>query len=168
MKKKPNVLFLGIDSCRAMNMSLCGYDRLTTPHIDRMAEDGINFVNCFSPSIPTPPGYSALLTGRDCFGTGIVTLRNVPEMESGISLQEVLGANGYNTSCIGFESVPWTRGFHNYKSYSSWGSDTDDGRSHKAESMNAVALPELRRLAAEDKPFFLFLRHMDPHSPYLP
>ena len=24
------------------------------------------------------------------------------------------------------------------------------------------------RLAKEDKPFLLFLRHMDPHSPYLP
>lgn len=168
MKKKPNILFLGIDSCRAQNLSLCGYDRLTTPHIDRMAEDGINFVNCFSPSIPTPPGYSALLTGRDCFGTGIVTLRNVPEMDSGISLQEVLSANGYNTTCIGFDSVPWTRGFDKYLNYSSWASDTPDGRSHKAESMNSVAIPELRRLAAEDKPFFLFLRHMDPHSPYLP
>ena len=34
--------------------------------------------------------------------------------------------------------------------------------------MNEVALPELRRLAKGKKPFFLFLRHMDPHSPYLP
>ncbi|HEU4752232.1 MAG TPA: sulfatase-like hydrolase/transferase, partial [Armatimonadota bacterium] len=40
--------------------------------------------------------------------------------------------------------------------------------SRKAESLNDVALPELERLAREDEPFFLFLRHMDPHSPYLP
>ena len=31
-----------------------------------------------------------------------------------------------------------------------------------------MAIPELKRLAAAKKPFFLFLRHMDPHSPYLP
>ena len=31
-----------------------------------------------------------------------------------------------------------------------------------------MAIPELKRLAAGDDPFFLFLRHMDPHSPYLP
>ncbi|MCX7934878.1 MAG: sulfatase-like hydrolase/transferase [Planctomycetota bacterium] len=31
-----------------------------------------------------------------------------------------------------------------------------------------MAIPELKRLAASRKPFFLFLRHMDPHSPYLP
>src|SRR5262249_46639507 len=29
-------------------------------------------------------------------------------------------------------------------------------------------LPELDRLVNEAKPFFLFLRHMDPHAPYLP
>ncbi len=31
-----------------------------------------------------------------------------------------------------------------------------------------MAIPELKRLAAGKKPFFLFLRHMDPHAPYLP
>ena len=168
MKKKPNVLFIGIDSCRSLNMSLCGYYRQTTPHIDKMAEDGINFVNCFSPSIPTPPGYSALLTGRDCFGTGIVTLRNVPELPAGITLQEVLSSQGYNTTCIGFGDGAYTHGFDTYLNFSGWGPDRADGKSHKAENMNDVAIPELKRLAAEDKPFFLFLRHMDPHSPYLP
>jgi len=168
MKKKPNILFIGIDSCRATRMSLCGYERLTTPHIDRMAGGGVKFINCFSPSIPTPPGYSALLTGRDCFGTGIVTLRNVPELPKGITLQEVLADNGYNCSCIGFDDGAYTHGFHNYINYSSWGPDRDDGKSHKAENMNDVALPEMKRLAADDKPFFLFLRHMDPHAPYLP
>ena len=168
MKKKPNVLFIGIDSCRSLNMSLCGYYRQTTPHISKMAEDGINFVNCFSPSIPTPPGYSALLTGRDCFGTGIVTLRNVPELPAGITLQEVLSSQGYNTTCIGFGDGAYTHGFDTYLNFSGWGPDREDGKSHKAENMNDVAIPELKRLAAEDKPFFLFLRHMDPHSPYLP
>jgi arylsulfatase A-like enzyme len=34
-------------------------------------------------------------------------------------------------------------------------------------NLNEVALPEMERLAKGDAPFFLFLRHMDPHSPYL-
>ncbi|MBR6739892.1 MAG: sulfatase [Clostridia bacterium] len=168
MKKRPNLLFLGIDSCRALNMGLCGYHRNNTPHISRMAEDGVNFLNCFSPSIPTPPGYSALLTGRDCFGTGIVTLRNVPELPKGITLQEVLGENGYASTCIGFGDGAYTHGFDKYITYPSWGADHDDGKAHKAMNLNEVAIPELKRLAAGDKPFFLFLRHMDPHSPYLP
>ncbi len=39
---------------------------------------------------------------------------------------------------------------------------------HKAHDLNKVAIPELERMAGNDQPFFLFLRHMDPHSPYLP
>ena len=167
-KKQPNILFFGIDSCRATRMSLCGYPRLTTPHIDRMAEDGCNFVSCISPSIPTPPGYSALLTGRDCFGTGVVTLRAVPQLPEGVTLQEVLASNGYNTTCVGFGDGAFTHGFDKYINYPGWDADRADGKAHKAECLNDVAIPELKRLAAEDKPFFLFLRHMDTHSPYLP
>lgn len=167
-KKLPNILFFGIDSCRATRMSLTGYEKNTSPHIDRMAEDGVNFVSCISPSIPTPPGYSALLTGRDCFGTRIVTLRDVPELDPGVTLQEVLGAAGYESTCIGFNDGAYTHGFDNYIQYPGWGPDRADGRAHKAECMNDVAIPEIKRLAGSDKPFFLFLRHMDPHSPYLP
>jgi arylsulfatase A-like enzyme len=42
------------------------------------------------------------------------------------------------------------------------------GRSPKAQSLNDVTIPELERLVAGEQPFFLFLRHMDPHAPYLP
>ena len=38
-KKYPNILFFGIDSLRSDHMSLYGYDRLTTPHIDRFIEE---------------------------------------------------------------------------------------------------------------------------------
>ncbi|MBQ1895714.1 MAG: sulfatase-like hydrolase/transferase, partial [Clostridia bacterium] len=39
-KKYPNILFFGIDSLRSDHMSLYGYHRLTTPHIDAYIEDG--------------------------------------------------------------------------------------------------------------------------------
>jgi arylsulfatase A-like enzyme len=73
----------------------------------------------------------------------------------------------YNTTCVGFTGNPSSRGFDNYLDYHAWGS-WEQGRLHKAENLNEVMLPELDRLVADDKPFFLFLRHMDPHAPYLP
>ena len=48
MSKKPNLLFFGIDSLRRDHMSLYGYKRLTTPHIDKYVAGGIAFDNCFS------------------------------------------------------------------------------------------------------------------------
>ncbi len=168
MAKKPNLILIGIDSLRVDHMSLYGYGRQTTPHIDKYAARGAVFENTFSPSIPTTPGYSSMLTGMDVFGTNVVALRHEgPLGEHVKTLPEVLTEQGYNSTCVGFGGSPASRGFQKYISFEGWGS-WEQGRSPKAENLNAVTIPELKRLAAEDKPFFLFMRHMDPHSPYLP
>ena len=172
MGKKLNLLFFGIDSLRRDHMSLYGYNKLTTPHIDKYLEDGIVFENCFSPSVPTTPGYSSMMTGLDIFSTDVVALRHQGDLAPGVkTLAEILGERGYNTTCVGFQGNVGGRGYQKYVNYSGWGAGTD-GRARKAESLNEVTLPELERLSLlskeEDKPFFLFLRHMDPHSPYLP
>jgi arylsulfatase A-like enzyme len=168
MVKKPNLLFFGIDSLRRDHMSIYGYKHLTTPHMDKYAMDGLVFENCFSPNIPTTPGYSSMFTGKDCFGTNIVALRHKGGFAEGVkTLAEVLNENGYNSTCVGFSGNQASRGFSKYIKFESWG-HWEAGRSHKAENLNKVTIPELERLAKEDKPFFLFMRHMDPHSPYLP
>jgi len=168
MAAKTNVIFIGIDSLRRDHMSLYGYDRLTTPHIDRWAESATVFEKCFSPHVPTTSGYGSMLTGMDCFGTDIVALRHRGTFAEGVrTLAEILGEAGYNTTSVGFKGNPASRGFATYLDYSGWGAG-EDGRAHKAENLNDVAIPELKRLAGEDRPFLLLLRHMDPHSPYLP
>jgi arylsulfatase A-like enzyme len=168
MARKPNLILFGIDSLRQDHMSLYGYHRLTTPHIDKFAAGGCVFENAFSPNIPTTPGYSAMFTGTDTFGTDVVALRHEGPLGSHVTtLAEVLGGEGYATTCVGFSGNPASRGFQKYIDFSGWGS-WEEGRSHKAENLNEVAIPELKRLARGKKPFFLFLRHMDPHSPYLP
>ncbi len=167
MSKKPNLLFFGIDSLRRDHMSLYGYERLTTPHIAKYCEGGVTFENCFSAHIPTTPGYSNMLTGRDVFGTGVVALGQRAIVDGVPVLAEMLRKEGYESTCIGFEGNAAGRGYDNYISFPGWGPDHSDGRAHKAQNLNDVAIPELERLAKGDKPFFLFMRHMDPHSPYL-
>lgn len=167
-KRKPNILLLGVDSLRADHMSCYGYPRLTTPHLDRFAQSATLFENTYSAHIPTTSAYSSMLTGMDVFGTQVVALRHQgplrPEVQT---LPEILREAGYSTTCVGFSGNPASRGFDKYLDYPGWGS-WNSGRSPKAESLNEVALPELDRLASGKQPFFLFLRHMDPHSPYLP
>ncbi len=168
MAKKPNILLIAIDSIRADHMSCYGYQRLTTPHIDRFAESGTLFENTFSPHIPTTPAYASMLTGRDCFGTQVVALRHQGSLRPEVpTAAEILREHGYNSSCIGFTGNPSSRGFDTYIDYAGWGS-WDAGRSPKAQNLNEVALPELERLTAQDQPWFIMLRHMDPHAPYLP
>ncbi len=169
MAKQPNIVLLGVDSLLATHMSCYGYHRLTTPHIDRFAEGGTLFEKTYSPHIPTTSAYASMLTGLDTFSTQVVALRHQgPLREEVKTLAEILRDAGYDTTCVGF-SGPSARGFDTYLEYSGWGPD-DSGRSPKAENLNKTTLPELNRLIdqSDEKPFFLFLRHMDPHSPYLP
>lgn len=167
-QQKPNIVFFGIDSLRRDHMSAYGYQRLTTPHLDRFATEGVLFEQTFSAHIPTTSAYASMLTGMDVFTTQVVALRHKgplrPEVQT---LPEILRAEGYNTTCVGFTGNPSSRGFDKYIDYPAWGS-WNEGRSPKAQDLNAVALPELDRLARKREPFLLFLRHMDPHAPYLP
>jgi arylsulfatase A-like enzyme len=141
---------------------------LTTPHIDRFAQQGTLFERTYSAHIPTTPAYSSMLSGRDCFGTEVVALRHQGGLTPKVkTLAEICKKAGYNTTCVGFAWNPGSRGFDKYIDFSGWGSWAT-GRSPKAQNLNEVAQPEIDRLAAEDKPWFMMIRHMDPHSPYLP
>ena len=167
-KKHPNIVLIGIDSLLADHMSCYGYHRHTSPHIDRFADASTLFEKTYSAHIPTTSAYASMLTGLDAFGTGVVALRHKGGLREDIAtLPEMLKEHGYSSTCGGFSGNPSSRGFDRYLDYASWGS-WNAGRSPKAQELNNVAIPELDRLAKRRGPFFLFIRHMDPHAPYLP
>ena len=168
MTTKPNVLLIGVDSLLADHMSCYGYHRHTTPHIDRFAQGGTLFERTYSAHIPTTSAYSSMLSGMDCFSTQVVALRHKGPLRPEVkTLAEILRESGYNTTCVGFGGNPGSRGFDSYFEYPGWGSWAE-GRSPKAQNLNNVTIPELNKLIDQSDPFFLFLRHMDPHAPYLP
>ena len=167
-KRKRNLVLLGIDSLWADHMSCYGYGRLTTSNIDKFAKDSVLFEQTYSAHIPTTSAYASMLTGMDCFSTEVVALRHQGGLTKKVkTLPEILKKEGYNTTCVGFTGNPSSRGFDKYLNYPAWGS-WDQRPLRKAELLNDVTIPELERLSKSKKPFFLFLRHMDPHAPYLP
>ncbi len=166
--RKPNIVLFGVDSLRADHMSCYGYRHQTSPHIDHLAAQGVLFERNYSPHIPTTSAYASMLTGRDVIGTQVVALRHQGPLRPEVkTLPEILSENGYTTVCVGFGGNPSARGFDKYVEYPGWGT-WNEGRSPKAQNLNDVTIPELDILITDDKPFFLFLRHMDPHAPYLP
>jgi len=161
-----NLLFLGVDSLRADHLSSYGYHRLTSPHMDAFAREGVLFENTYSAYIPTTPAYTSMLTGMDVMTTGVVSLGPKGPLDPNIkTLPEILKDKDYVSACIGF-GEGFYRGFDTYEDYRSWLS-WEERPGDKAESLNEKAIPRLEKLAKE-QPFFLFLRHMDQHSPYLP
>jgi arylsulfatase A-like enzyme len=59
----PNVLIVVFDAWSALNCSLYGYPRDTTPNIKRLAEKAIVYHNHYAAGTWTIPGTSSLLTG---------------------------------------------------------------------------------------------------------
>jgi arylsulfatase A-like enzyme len=166
-KRLPNILLFAIDSIRRDHMSCYGYPRLTTPHFDGLARKGTLVENAFSAYIPTTPAYSSILTGRDVFSTGMVSLSPTgPLDKKQPTLPEICKRAGYRSTCVGFEG-DFYRGFDRYLNFEGWPA-WEDRPARKAENLNAVAIPALEKMAKSAKPWLLFLRHMDPHSPYLP
>jgi len=166
---KLNILMIAIDSLRRDHLSCYGYEKLTTPYIDEFAEEAVLFEDTFSAHIPTTPGYSSMLTGRDCFGTEVVALRHQGGLTEKVkTLPEILAEHGYNSTAVGYQGNPGSRGFQNYVNYGSGWGGWENRPLRKAEELNAAAVPEIARLQAEGKPWLCLLRHMDPHSPYLP
>ena len=165
--KHPNIVVFAIDSIRRDHMSCYGYPRLTTPHFDELAKKGTLFENAFSAYIPTTPAYSSILTGNDVFSTEMVSLSpKGPLDKKQPTLPEILKKAGYVSTCVGFDGG-FYRGFDQYLTFEGWPS-WEDRPARKAENLNAVAIPALEKMAKSKNPFLLFLRHMDPHSPYLP
>ena len=68
-----NIIFIVIDTLRASRLGCYGYRKPTSPAMDRLAEEGARFANCFAPGIPTTPAHTTLFTGMHPLSHNIVS-----------------------------------------------------------------------------------------------
>ncbi|HEX2033408.1 MAG TPA: sulfatase [Chloroflexota bacterium] len=166
-----NVLLIAVDTLRADHLGCYGYSRLTSPHLDRIAAEGVVFEDHFATHIPTHPGFTTIFTGLDAFTHQRVRLGGDvlpdPRLKT---LAQLLAEAGYQTAAV--DNLPewFRRGFELYETYK-WPWAMAPGEAwRRAEVVNERALPLLDQLAqraAAGRPFFLFLHYWDPHTPYL-
>ena len=62
--RAPNVLLIVLDTVRARSLSLHGYQRPTTPNLDRWAPGAVVFDRAIAPSSWTFPSHATMFTGR--------------------------------------------------------------------------------------------------------
>lgn len=152
------ILFFTVDALSANRCSLYGHPRLTTPALEKLAEQAVVFDNAIAPAPWTYPSYASQLTSRHSPTTmGYKGLR-IPRSE--ITIAEYLHELGYLTA--GFidnqylyEKFGMAQGYDHYEEYN---------KSHRK------ALHRARAWAQEhpDQPFFLFVHTNDVHGPYVP
>ncbi len=159
--KRPNVLFLVIDTLRLDHVGCYGYGRDTTPHLDALAQDAVRFTHFTPQSSWTKPSVASFLTGlypevHGARDTGDVMRGDLP------SLAACLAAGGYATHGVvanDYLLPHWGfgRDFENYE----W--------IHSARRDN-VLMDRVVDLAGFEagRPWFLYVHAMGPHSPYWP
>jgi arylsulfatase len=174
-----NVILLTVDCLRADHVSGYGYERETTPTLDRFSEGGVTFSNAYSASSHTREAVSSILSGQypdvavdDRYQLAVEsvasTLSNA-EMATG-----AFHSNPYISRAYGYQD-----GFDEFNDDLYIGDskllalaqrlwDKFRGRHYApAKVINERALAWVDSLA-ESKPFFLWNHYMDPHGPYNP
>jgi arylsulfatase A-like enzyme len=99
---KPNVLFVFDDQLRADVCGVYGGRNITTPNIDRLADEGVVFTNSVSSCPLCTPYRGMVQTGRYPTHSGIVlNFVEANHVQNPHCLADVFAAAGYETGFIG-------------------------------------------------------------------
>jgi len=60
---RPNILILATDGLQSEHLGIYGYDRPTSPNIDRLGADGVRLTQCYVPLARTLVSWTSILTG---------------------------------------------------------------------------------------------------------
>jgi len=184
-----NIILYVLDALRADHLSCYGYERETTPNIDRLADDGLLFERCFTPATWTRPVAASICSGSYPPTHGTETRHDTfdPHVPA---LAEKLSEARYDT--IGVTSmgnvssaINFDRGFDQfYDLYkdpdvvSKRRTSSVADEELKQEDVSEVALPRAEDLnhafldwlerRENERPFFAFFWSIEPHIPYDP
>ena len=163
-----NIVLITIDTLRADHLSCYGYERKTSPTIDKIAEKGIIFNNAIAPSSWTSPSMVSLFTSVYPINHGVVhgfvkenkIVNQEVFSDELVTLAEMLQSRGYTTFGVASnlhlcEGFGFARGFDYFKCLSF----------HPAPSVNKTLDSWAQEIKQADK-YFLWLHYFDPHHYY--
>lgn len=165
-----NVLLIVVDSLRADHLGCYGYHKNTSPHLDKLAHEGVLFSSAFAPGIPTTPSFTTLLTGLHPYRHGIVAHGSDRLLSNEIeTLPQWFQRAGYTT--VGIDNLvvqgngrgSWfSRGFDYYSAY------VYQPLGQQSTQLAGRAIRFLHEFGRQKNPLFLYLHLWAPHSPYAP
>ncbi|MCM8813293.1 MAG: sulfatase [Candidatus Omnitrophica bacterium] len=155
----PNIVLITVDCLRADHLSCYGYPRKTTPALDKLAAEGMLFLNAFAQSSHTPTAMCSLLTGTSPVVHGVKAW-GMPVNARLDTLPGVLRRQGYTTYFF-IANTFFLSGLPGY-------SRTFDvcGEFSSAEEITEKILEQLQPGAG--KPQFIWAHYMNVHRPYSP
>lgn len=181
--RPPNVIIIVSDDQGWGDFSGNGNENLSTPNLDRLANEGASFERFFVQPVCSPTR-AEFLTGRYAFRSNVFrTSAGGERMKLGVpTIANVLADNGYRTAAFGkwhngaqYPYHPRGRGFDSFYGFASghWGNYFDpvlerDGRLVRGTGFLADDLTDqtMKFIAEESsQPFYAYLAFNTPHSP---
>ncbi|MFO0980813.1 MAG: sulfatase [Planctomycetota bacterium] len=154
-----NVVVILIDTLRADHVSSYGYPRPTTPHIDRVARDGLRYERAISSASWTTPATASIFTARDPYAHGVIDETSHYLADDLVTLAEVFAAAGYTTGAfVANPLLSWTANFdQGFQLYDLL--PLANARGTLKHAIDWIASVKERR-------FFAYVHLIDPHSAY--
>ncbi len=167
-----HIFFIVIDSLRADHLGCYGYKPSTSPTIDRLAREGIQFKNAYSTASSTLESVLSFFNSSTALTNKIYNLspkEAVPLSEN--SLQKQLKQSGYNTLAV--VSNPWLKyhedyfrgGFSHFQFVISdyW---KQEGIFNTTDKVTETVLQFLKTKFDSTGRNFFYIHYLDPHDPY--
>ncbi len=161
--RRPNVVVI---TCHDLGRHLGCYGRRTvvSPHLDRLAAQGVRFNRAFCTAPQCSPSRASLFTGRYPHCNGVLGLTHANfawDLHPGERhLAQELAAAGYATALVGVHHESRHGGAADLMRRFGYGRVLPAAR---AAGVTAGAVEVLRDLAAQDRPFFLQVGYVEPH-----
>ena len=179
-QERPNIIFIMTDDHATQAMSCYGGNLIETPNMDRIADEGMRFDNCYATNALSGPSRACILTGkfshRNRFTDNASTFDG-----SQLTFPKVMRENGYATGVVGkWHLISKPQGFDHwsillgqneqgnyYKPvfYENGTVVKEDGYVTDVITDKAI---EFIDEVHDEKPFMLMLHHKAPHRNWMP
>jgi len=187
--EKPNIIFLLADDLGYADLACFGSKVVKSPHLDKLASEGMILTNCYSASPNCSPARTGILTGRSPYRVGMydfVRFKDLHIPKDELTIAEILRDSGYQTMFAGKwhcsgdfpnQPNPGDHGFTHWLAH-----PKNFGKDPAGFYRNGKALEPIKGWMAEivvdeamsfiskrdsSKPFMTMLWFSEPHTPVL-
>ncbi len=184
-KQKPNIIYIMSDDHTTQGFGIYG-SRLAslnpTPTLDKLANEGVIFDNCYVNNAICVPSRAAIITGQNSQANGVLDLEGdlAPENQY---LPTEMKALGYQTAIVGkwhlhkepaafdfYEVLPVQGKYFNptfrVRGEKPWPGNTVKTEGHSSDKITDIALDWLKNKRDPNKPFFLMHHFKAPHDDF--
>lgn len=175
-----NVVYIMTDDHTAQMMSCYDRSNVSTPNLDRIANDGVRFVRSYVANSLSGPSRACMITGKHSHNNGFTNNEHAVFDGSQQTMPKLLQQAGYETALIGkwhlvsrptgfdyFNILPGQGDYYN-PDFINMANDTLREKGYVTNIITDKALTWMDKQRDQSKPFALFIHHKACHRCWLP